>query len=119
MKKKNAFTLIGLIAVLVILAILALIVTPLVMNIIKKTRVSADKRSIDAYLPTTSTPEWVHHVENNYDNYWTMSSYDDSSVSVWVVCGNDFLTSDNVYEVDYYGNVVRPVITIKKKALES
>ena len=49
MKKREAFTLIELIAVLVILAILALIVTPLVMNIIKKARVSADKRSIDAY----------------------------------------------------------------------
>ena len=49
MSKKNAFTLIELIAVLVIMAILALIVTPLVMNIIKKARISADKRSIDAY----------------------------------------------------------------------
>ena len=47
--KKKAFTLIELIAVLVILAILALIVTPLVMSIIKKARISADKRSIDAY----------------------------------------------------------------------
>ena len=49
MKRKNVFTLIELIAVLVILAILALIVTPLVMNIIRKARISADKRSIDAY----------------------------------------------------------------------
>ena len=47
--KKKGFTLIELIAVLVILAILALIVTPLVMSIIRKARVSADKRSIDAY----------------------------------------------------------------------
>ena len=47
--KRNAFTLIELIAVLVIMAIIALIVTPLVMNIIRKARVSADKRSIDAY----------------------------------------------------------------------
>ena len=47
--KKKGFTLIELIAVLVILAILALIVTPLVMNIIRKARISADKRSIDAY----------------------------------------------------------------------
>ena len=47
--KKKAFTLIELIAVLVILAILALIVTPLVLNIIRKARVAADKRSIDAY----------------------------------------------------------------------
>ena len=47
--KKKGFTLIELIAVLVILAILTLIVTPLVMSIIKKARISADKRSIDAY----------------------------------------------------------------------
>ena len=48
-KRKNAFTLIELIAVLVIMAIIALIATPLVMNIIRKARISADKRSIDAY----------------------------------------------------------------------
>ena len=48
-KDKKGFTLIELIAVLVIMAILALIVTPLVMSIIRKARVSADKRSIDAY----------------------------------------------------------------------
>ena len=47
--KRNAFTLIELIATLVIMAIIALIATPLVMNIIRKARISADKRSIDAY----------------------------------------------------------------------
>ena len=49
MKNKKAFTLIELVSVLVILAILALIVTPLVLNIIRKARTAADKRSIDAY----------------------------------------------------------------------
>ena len=48
-KKTKGFTLIELIAVLVIMAIIALIVTPLVMNIIRKARISADKRSVDAY----------------------------------------------------------------------
>ena len=48
-KEKKGFTLIELIAVLVIMAILALIVTPLVMSIIRKAKISADKRSIDAY----------------------------------------------------------------------
>ena len=48
-KKKKGFTLIELVAVLVIMAIIALIVTPLVMNIIRKAKVSADKRSVDAY----------------------------------------------------------------------
>ena len=49
MKNKKAFTLIELVSVLLILAILALIVTPLVLNIIRKARTAADKRSIDAY----------------------------------------------------------------------
>ena len=49
MKKKKGFTLIELISVLVILAILALIVTPLVLNIIRKAKVAADRRSVDAY----------------------------------------------------------------------
>ena len=49
MVKKKGFTLIELVAVLVIMAILALIVTPLVMSIIRKAKISADKRSIDAY----------------------------------------------------------------------
>ena len=49
MKNKKAFTLIELIAVLVILAILALIVTPIVLNIVKHAKKSANKRSVDAY----------------------------------------------------------------------
>ncbi len=47
--KKRGFTLIELIAVLVIMAIIALIVTPLVMSIIRKAKISARKRSVDAY----------------------------------------------------------------------
>ena len=49
MKNKKAFTLIELISVLVILAILALIVTPIVLNIVKHAKKSANKRSVDAY----------------------------------------------------------------------
>lgn len=47
--KKKGFTLIEVIAVLVILSIIALIVTPLVAGIIRKAKISANKRSIDAY----------------------------------------------------------------------
>ena len=51
MKKygKKGFTLIELIAVLVIMAIIALIATPLVMSVIRKAKIAADKRSVDAY----------------------------------------------------------------------
>ena len=48
-KNKKGFTLIELIAVLEILAIIALIVTPLVLNVIRKTKDSANRRSVDAY----------------------------------------------------------------------
>ena len=48
-RKSKGFTLIELIAVLVIMAIIALIVTPLVLNIVRKAKDSANKRSIDAY----------------------------------------------------------------------
>ena len=48
-KKKNAFTLIELVAVLVIMAIIALIATPLVLSLINNAKASANKRSVDAY----------------------------------------------------------------------
>ena len=48
-KISKGFTLIELIAVLVILAVIALIVTPLVLNVVRKAKDSANKRSIDAY----------------------------------------------------------------------
>ena len=47
--KNKGFTLIELIAVLVIMAIIAIIVTPLVLNVVRKAKDSANKRSVDAY----------------------------------------------------------------------
>ena len=48
--KKNAFTLIELLAVIVILAIIALIAVPLVVNIINDSKSESKERSIDLYL---------------------------------------------------------------------
>ena len=48
-KNKKGFTLIELIAVLVIMAVIALIVIPLVLNVVRKAKDSANKRSVDAY----------------------------------------------------------------------
>ena len=47
--RKNAFTLIELLAVIVILAIIALIATPIILGIIKDSKDNANKRSIDNY----------------------------------------------------------------------
>ena len=48
-KKRKGFTLIELIVVLVVITIIALIATPLVMNIIRNSKESTRKRSIDNY----------------------------------------------------------------------
>ena len=48
-RRSKGFTLIELIAVLVIMAVIALIVTPLVLNVVRKAKDSANKRSVDAY----------------------------------------------------------------------
>ena len=49
MGKNKAFTLIELIAVLVILAVISLIVAPLILNIIRRVKDVANKRSVDGY----------------------------------------------------------------------
>ena len=55
MKRKNAFTLIELLAVIVVLAIIALIATPIVMNTIKKSKKGAAERSADSYIKQVET----------------------------------------------------------------
>ena len=63
-KRKNGFTLIELIAVLVILAILAIIVTPIVLNIVKKAKDIANKRSVDAYGKTVELSVATYMLDN-------------------------------------------------------
>ena len=55
MKRKNAFTLIELLAVIVVLAIIALIATPIVMNTIKNAKKGAAERSADSYIKQVET----------------------------------------------------------------
>ena len=64
--RKRGFTLIELIAVLVIMAIIALIVTPLVMNIIRKAKISARKRSVDAYGRSVELAIASYLMDNGY-----------------------------------------------------
>ena len=118
--KKKAFTLIELIAVLVILAILALIVTPLVMNIIRKARIAADKRSIDAYGRSIELAIATYLL----DNGTFPTSINDLQVEYSgdeVVCSTTQLNSDSsIYltgctvggrTVDYtYGSDKQPII---------
>lgn len=49
-KSNKAFTLVELLTVLVILAILSLITIPIILNVIKNTKLTSDKRSAEAYM---------------------------------------------------------------------
>ena len=82
-RNKKGFTLIELIAVLVILAIIALIVTPLVMNIVKKAKDSANKRSVDAYGKAVEL-----------------------AVATYLLDNGDYPTEINSLTVEYSGNEV-------------
>ncbi len=65
MKKKNAFTLIELLAVIVVLAIIALIATPIVMNTIKNAKKGAAERSADSYVKQVETTVATERLEGN------------------------------------------------------
>lgn len=65
MKKKNGFTLIELIAVLVILAIIALIVIPIVLRIINDAKRSANERSVEAFARTVEYTMALYALNNN------------------------------------------------------
>ena len=110
--KKNAFTLIELIAVLVIMAIIALIVTPLVMNIIRSARSAADKRSVDAYgrsielaiagylMDTGSLPTSIEQLTIEYSGdevVCTTSQLNDDSSIYLTGCTVDGRTVDYEY----------------------
>ena len=63
-KKRNAFTLIELLAVIVVLAIIALIATPIVMNTIKNAKKGAAERTADNYIKQVETAVAEAKLEN-------------------------------------------------------
>ncbi len=65
MKRKNAFTLIELLAVIVVLAIIALIATPIVMNTIKNAKKGAAERSADSYIKQVEITVATKRLEGN------------------------------------------------------
>ena len=71
-KRKNAFTLIELLAVIVVLAILALIAVPIVLNIIKDARNNSNKRSIESYARA------IDYAVSEY-----MSENPDQEIVIW------------------------------------
>ena len=118
MKKKRGFTLIEVIAVLVVISIITLIVTPLVMNIIRKARNSADKRSIDIYgrtieiaavaymlddteFPTSFSDLDIEYTGSNVECAVNIVNYD-GSVFLDKCAVNGRLIKDSKFASGYY-----------------
>lgn len=68
MKKRNGFTLIELLAIIVILAIIAFITTPLILNIIEKTRIGAVKSSAFGYIDSVEKQVAINELDSNKSN---------------------------------------------------
>ena len=66
MRKKNAFTLIELLAVIVVLAIIALIATPIVMKTIKNAKKGAAERSADSYIKQVEVAVATERLSGNF-----------------------------------------------------
>ena len=65
--KKNAFTLIELLAVIVILSIIALIATPIILGIIKDTKEQANQRSAKNYIDAVEQAIVRKNLEGEYN----------------------------------------------------
>ena len=65
--KKNAFTLIELLAVIVILAIIALIATPIILGIIKDAKEQSTKRSAELYIDAVEQAIVRKNLEGEYN----------------------------------------------------
>ena len=62
-----------------------------------------------------STPSWIYSLGSSV--YCTMSPWNNSATNVWGVGGNGYITG--YYDVsNYFGLTVRPVINVKKSAIE-
>ena len=64
MKKKQGFTLIELLAVIVILAIIALIATPMLLNVIEKSRRQSAIESVNGLLDAGDKYQLSHMIDN-------------------------------------------------------
>ena len=65
--KKNAFTLIELLAVIVILAIIALIATPIILGIINDSKEQSTKRSAENYIDAVEQAIVRKNLEGEYN----------------------------------------------------
>ena len=90
-KKRNAFTLIELLAVIVVLAIIALIATPIVMNTIKQSKKGAAERSADSFVKQVETAVATERLNGNVmeDGEYEVTSDGNLCKDKSTSCGDD------------------------------
>ena len=96
--RKNAFTLIELLAVIVILAIIALIAVPIVINIINDAKSESLKRSVQSYLDAVTNTITKENLKHKYNPDECVIQEDGN-----LICsekGNDLITSDGTNELE-------------------
>jgi len=101
--KKNGFTLIELLAVIVILAIIALIAVPIILNIIRDARESANERSIELYATAVKNAIMKKKIEDPQTEI--KGSYTQTNEG-------RTLTGSTVLNIEYDGDVQCDVIEV-------
>ena len=102
MKKRNAFTLIELLAVIVILAIIALIVTPVVSNIVSNAKIAANARSVEGHIRNVELA--IISKAFSAQSTGDMNNYDGTKATAdieGVAAGLELPTNDNVTCTSY------------------
>ena len=88
--RKNAFTLIELLAVIVILAIIALIATPVILGIINNIKYEANKRSVELYAASIKNAIVRYQLKENeqtikFEDIEEYIEYDGGNVSCQII----------------------------------
>ena len=111
MKKKNGFTLVELLAIIIILGIIALITVPVILDIIDKSKEGAIKDSAYGYVDAVNKLYFsgsLHGRDGVSDGYYTVAQLNSMGVSVsvepsegWVELEDDLVVSYSLKFGDY------------------
>jgi len=115
MKKKNGFTLVELLAIIIILGIIALITVPVILDIIDKSKEGAIKDSAYGYVDAVNKLYFsgsLHGRDGVSDGYYTVAQLKTMGVAVsvepsegWVELEDDLVVSYSLKFGDYVANL--------------
>ena len=127
--KNKGFTLIELLAVIVILAIIALIATPMILNVVEKSRKGAAESSALGYIDAVEKQMMINLIDSDSTNDITDGVYETSNLEVsvkgekpsegWIQIEKGKVINYSFrigkYFVNMDGKVYNPLVTINGK----